>query len=338
MKRKLLTIYVVTLLLLIPLLPLTAFAAETPAFSLTLSNDKPAAGDEVTVTVKGKNLQDVYAYEVNLSYDETQLKFVSAKSAIEGFSVPAIQKKNLVQFASTKMGNVPGESGEVTLCTLIFKAAGAGKASMELTALKLVNSRIVSNQLKPGTLAAAEIAPRAFTDLAGHWAKAAIERAAKLGFVDGYEDGSFQPEGHVTRAEFAAMLARAQHWDTGDSAQPGFADHAGIPEWAIPSINAAVRQSVVNGYEDGTFRAERQITRAEITVMIERSLELSLNTASAPGFSDDSDIPDWAVASIAAAREAKLVQGRDGNVFVPNDPTTRAEAVTLILSMLDYRK
>lgn len=338
MTRKLLLIHL-SLLLLIMMLPVTSLAAETAAFSLTLSEDKLDAGDEVIVTIKGKNLQDMYAYEVNVSFDESQLKFQSAKSAIAGFSVPAIQKKNSLQFASTKMGNVPGESGEVMLCTLTFEAIGGGKASIELTDVKLVNSQIVSKQLKAGTLAAVEISARSvFNDISGHWAKERIEKAAKLGFVDGYEDGSFQPEGNVTRAEFAVMLARALHWPAGGAAQLNFSDSASIPAWASPSIAAAVKSSVVNGYEDDTFRSERPITRAEITAMIVRALGINMDDGQAIGFADAADIPEWAMSSIAAASKAKLIQGRDGNAFVPNDPTTRAEAVTLLLSMLDYQK
>lgn len=49
----------------------------------------------------------------------------------------------------------------------------------------------------------------AFSDISGHWAREAIEKAAKLGFVNGYEDGTFQPQGLVNRSEFAVMLARA---------------------------------------------------------------------------------------------------------------------------------
>lgn len=337
MIRKLLIINI-ALLMFVLLFPLTTLAAETASYSLIISNDKPEIGKEVQVTVKGKNLQDVYAYEVNFVYDDSQLRFKAAKSAFSGFTVPAILKKDHLQFASTKIGNAPGENGEVTLCTLTFEAIGGGKASIELTDVKLVNSKLASVTHSAGTVATTEIKNMTtFTDISGHWAKEAIEKAAKLGFVNGYEDGSFRPQGLVTRSEFAVILARALHLPVNDK-QLTFSDLDSIPQWASTSISATVKAGIVTGYEDNTFRSDQRITRAEITTMIVRALGLSLDTTRNSTFADADDIPAWAKTYITAASEAKLVQGRDGNLFAPNDQATRAEAVTLILSMLNNKK
>lgn len=338
MTRKL-PIINITLLMFVLLLPLATLAAETASYSLIISNDKPEIGKEVQVTVKGKNLQDVYAYEVNFVYDDSQLRFKAAKSAFSGFTVPAILKKDHLQFASTKMGNAPGENGEVTLCTLTFEAIGGGKASIELTDVKLVNSKLASVTHSAGALATTEIKNMTtFTDISGHWAKEAIEKAAKLGFVNGYEDGSFRPQGLVTRSEFAVILARALHLPVNDNKQLTFSDLDSIPQWASTSISATVKAGIVTGYEDNTFRSDQRITRAEITAMIVRALGLNLDTTRNSTFADAEDIPAWAKTYITAASEAKLVQGRDGNLFAPNDQATRAEAVTLILSMLNFKK
>ncbi|MDQ0914635.1 S-layer homology domain-containing protein [Paenibacillus sp. V4I5] len=342
MKHKLLYIHL-TFLLCMFLVPMSTWAADTFSYKLTISNDKPEVGKdkEITVTVKGDNLQDVYAYEVNFIYDTSQLRFKEAKSAITGFSIPAIVKNNQIQFASTKIGNVAGESGQVTLCTLTFEPFGKGEASVKLTDVKLVNSKMVSAKQNAGTQIAMEIRNdnRAlFRDIAGHWAKDAIEKATKLGFVNGYEDGIFQPQGLVTRAEFAAMLARAIHLPLKDDAALSFADLAFMPEWAKSSISAAAASGIVSGYEDNTFRSDKKISRAEITTMIVRAAGILANEDKISTFTDKDQIPDWAYPFVVSAAEAGLIQGKGGNLFMPNDHATRAEAVTLILSLLDYKK
>ncbi|MFH5186250.1 NEAT domain-containing protein [Paenibacillus sp. TAB 01] len=172
-------------------------------------------------------------------------------------------------------------------------------------------------------------------DIQDHWAKASIERAIALGIVNGYEDGTFRPDGEVSRAEFTAMIGRAlKLQNSGD--ELSFADKDRIPDWVKPTLAQAVEEGIISSYEDSTFRAERKITRAEIAVMIVRALKLPLDEAAELPFADASDIPDWAKAQVAAAHELGMINGRENNLFAPNESATRAEAVTLILAMLNY--
>ncbi|MBD0378811.1 S-layer homology domain-containing protein [Paenibacillus sedimenti] len=340
MRRKHLSVSL-ALLLFILLLPVTALAADTASYSLTISNDKPEGGQEVQVTVKGHNLKDLYAYEVNFVYDAGRLRFKQAKSEIPGFTVPALVKEDRIQFAGTKIGDDPGVNGDATLCIITFEAIGKGKAKVELTDVKLVNSQLASTTQKAGMQIATDIQNGklvAFRDIAGHWAREAIEKAVKLGFVNGYEDDTFRPQGLITRAEFTVMLARAlQLPDNGDKKQ-SFADLERIPEWARSSISAAMAAGIVDGYDDNTFRSDNRITRAEMTAMVARAVKLNVDTAAVSTFADADHIPDWAYPIVTAAHKAGLIQGRDGNLFVPADHATRAEAVTLILSVMTYKK
>jgi hypothetical protein len=96
------------------------------------------------------------------------------------------------------------------------------------------------------------------------------------------------------------------------------------------------KAGIITGYDDGTFRADRQIDRAEMTVMLARALGLKLEQASElPAFADREQIPEWARASIAAAVDEGIVQGKTGNRFAPGDVTKRAEAVVAIMNLLD---
>jgi len=178
--------------------------------------------------------------------------------------------------------------------------------------------------------------PVKLTDIAGHWAEAAIRKAAGAGIVKGYEDDTFRPGNTVTRAEFAVMLMNATG-KQGSAATLDFADRASIPSWAASAVAAAVDAGVVSGYPDGTFRPGANITRMEMAAMIAASLELDSSSDSATSFADNADIPAWARGAVKAVSDAGIVQGRPGNLFAPRATATRADSITMIMNMLETR-
>ncbi|MGG3280515.1 S-layer homology domain-containing protein [Paenibacillus solani] len=173
-----------------------------------------------------------------------------------------------------------------------------------------------------------------FTDIMGHWAEDYINRAAAKGFTSGYPDGTFKPNHPVTRAEFTVMLAGALELK-GKDTTIAFTDKDQIGTWAKGAIVQAVQAGIVGGYEDGSFRPNAQITRVEMAVMIARALKLSSEAEIVTGFADDKAIPQWAKGSVEAMRNLGFIDGRGGNRFVPNDRTTRAEAMVVMLRVLE---
>ncbi|WP_260405617.1 S-layer homology domain-containing protein [Paenibacillus sp. 598K] len=338
MRRKIMHLWL-TLMLSFSLLPSLAYAEEA-SFSLTVDNDSPAIGQTFQVTVTGDRLTDMYGYEINLTFDTSQLRYVKAETKVPGFSVPLEPKGGDLVFAHTKVGKVAGESGKVILATITFEATGTSTepAAVALTEVELVKSDLTAtNHVTNAKLSVTPVAKKpavVFTDLDGHWAKQEIERAAGLGFVNGYPDGTFRPQNAVTRAEFIAMIARAMELPPSGVAATDFADQEAIPDWAKPSIAEAQAAGVITGYEDGTFRPHSLINRTEMVAMVVRALDLTLDEGAQPSFADTDSIGAWAQPYVAAAAEAGLVNGRGNNQFVPAANTTRAEAVVLILRML----
>ena len=172
-----------------------------------------------------------------------------------------------------------------------------------------------------------------FTDIAGHWAENDIKRAVEKGMVGGYPDGTFKPNNSVTRAEFTVMLVDILKLDGIGAALP-FKDQGKIGAWAERAVALAVQAGIVNGYDDGSFRPDAQITRAEMAMMVAKALGLTIDENATTAFADDKDIPIWAKGAVQAIRELEIVSGRGGNHFVPNDKATRAEAVVMLLRML----
>jgi hypothetical protein len=171
------------------------------------------------------------------------------------------------------------------------------------------------------------------TDISGHWAQSSIEEALSLGIIKGYSDGTFKPNHTVTRAEFALMLMNALKPQVAGK-ELTFTDAAKIGAWAQQAVAQAVQAGIINGYQDGTFRPNAEITRAEMVVMLAKALGKSNEQFTAIGFADDKDVPEWAKASVAYMKQAGLVKGKSDNEFAPLDHATRAEALTILLNIL----
>ncbi|MCR8635645.1 S-layer homology domain-containing protein [Paenibacillus radicis (ex Xue et al. 2023)] len=173
----------------------------------------------------------------------------------------------------------------------------------------------------------------ALTDVNNHWAKALIEEAVGTGIANGYEDGKFMPDGAISRSEFTVLISRALKLE-GKKADLNYSDLNQIPQWIRPHLEQAIGAGIISSYEDNTFRPDRNITRAEIAVMIGRALGFKADSNEKLAFADEQQIPQWAYAQVAAASKKGIINGRDNNLYAPNASATRAEAVTLILALI----
>jgi len=173
-------------------------------------------------------------------------------------------------------------------------------------------------------------------DISGHWAEAAIRQAVSGGIVKGYPDDTFKPDKTVTRAEFSVMLMNVLKPQE-EGAELTFTDSVTIGSWAQKAVAQAVQAGIIQGYEDGTFRPNAAMTRAEVAVMIANTLDHSIEANAETGFADDKDIPAWAKNAVGTLKKLGLMEGKGMNTFDPHATTTRAEAVTVLLQMLAQR-
>lgn len=135
-----------------------------------------------------------------------------------------------------------------------------------------------------------------FTDVkAGMWCNRAIATLTNMGIIKGYTDGTFQPNKSITRAELATIIARFAKLDVNTKT---FSDING--HWAQKNIELAAGNGWINGYEDGTFRPNNNITRAETFAMINRVLDRQtesvsdlLPTSEMNMWSDNMDADAW---------------------------------------------
>lgn len=100
------------------------------------------------------------------------------------------------------------------------------------------------------------------------WYNTAVSTLSSMGIITGYPDGTFRPNAAITRAEFAAIAARFD--SNGDKTTAKFTDIAS--HWAKDEISIAYNNGWINGYPDGTFGPQRDITRAETMTLVNRVL------------------------------------------------------------------
>jgi len=134
---------------------------------------------------------------------------------------------------------------------------------------------------------------------AGHWAERAIAAVAAASLMKGYPDGSFAPGQAISRAEMASIAASLIDNGSASAHGAGFADVNG--HWAEEAIRKAQAAGIVQGYENGTFRPEQPVTRAEAAAMLNKALgRKPLEGVGQPKWRDvDADY--WAYADIMAA-------------------------------------
>lgn len=199
----------------------------------------------------------------------------------------------------------------------------------------------ITFRLKASGIYAAVVHRKTFTDLNGHWAANEVTMLASKTIIQGTSDKEFSPNAPVTRAEFTAMLVRALGL-TGPQANPNrsFTD-VNSGAWYASAVATAVENGLIEGFADGEFRPNEQITRQQMSVLLVRGLKLAgaetpagNPSATLAGFEDRSQIGAWAEEAAAIAVESGLMKGRGNGSFAPEASSTRAEAATVLARML----
>lgn len=180
---------------------------------------------------------------------------------------------------------------------------------------------------------------KTFSDLSGNPARTAVEALAARGIINGKPDGGFDPDGCMTRAEFAAIVVRALGLEPRPSAV--FPDVT-PSDWYAGYAGAASAYGIVTGSESGAFLPEHTITRQEAAVMAARAAKLcGLETALSASetrdtlaqFSDYIQSAGWAREALAVCCRQGILDQSDLNIR-PLDPVTRAEVAQMLFQLL----
>ncbi|WP_172254500.1 S-layer homology domain-containing protein [Saccharibacillus deserti] len=178
--------------------------------------------------------------------------------------------------------------------------------------------------------------PKQFPDVAGKWSQAAVNDMASRLVVNGIGTDRYNPEGAVTRAEFAAILVRALGLPSGGQAG-GFSDIAAA-DWYAGSAATANAYGLITGYPDGTFRPNDTITRQEAFAILDRAaqivpLQAGEGSSELGSYRDRAKVADWAKSSAQAVLAAGLAEG-SGGWLRPLETLSRAESAAVAQRLL----
>lgn len=173
----------------------------------------------------------------------------------------------------------------------------------------LVGTLLLGN----GLSTAAESAAAGFADTEASYAysKLEIDRLVKSGILSGYDDGTFRPNNTATRAETARVIVLTAGLKTNPGAADAFRD-IDSDAWYKGDVGALVQAGIANGTANDRFTPDATVTREELIVFYIRALGLEKTAKERQweaGFSDFSDVADWAKPAVALAARIGLVQG-----------------------------
>ena len=172
-----------------------------------------------------------------------------------------------------------------------------------------------------------------FTDIQGHWAEKEIAALHAADIVRGGSDGRVRPDDSVTRAEFAALLLRAEDLDTGGGAAgAGVFEDVPATHWAFNVIAIAKARGIVSGIDTTHFGPDLKVTQEQVATMIMRAAG-----AAQPSKTDSYAGPppsSWAAHYVQSAYQAGLLDQVGPGGFKPQEPATRAQTIAILAHLL----
>lgn len=171
-------------------------------------------------------------------------------------------------------------------------------------------------------------------DKSSSYAKGAIQYLAEQNIISGDQNGNFNPQKSLTRAEMVALLVRAMNLDT--TKTPETATFADVPtnNWAYKYVETAFSQGIVAGISTTEFRPNDKITREQMAIIYVRALKLinsdnEMDFNNINYFSDKAKISPWAKKEVEAALESGLMNGVSSKLFEPKLSANKEQAAVV---------
>ena len=164
-------------------------------------------------------------------------------------------------------------------------------------------------------------------DIQGHWGEASIEKLIDIEVLNGFEDGSFKPNAHLTRAEMVTILNKLFGYK--ENALEQFKD-VNEAKWYADQMLIAKQANYYKGFENNLAKPEEPITRQDVVTLIARIFSIEDVEKSNTLFSDDTELKDYAKGAVYALNELGMIKGDTKQAFHPNENITRAEMATLL--------
>ncbi|MCD7947588.1 MAG: S-layer homology domain-containing protein [Oscillospiraceae bacterium] len=175
-------------------------------------------------------------------------------------------------------------------------------------------------------------------DSQDHWAAKYMQEAATDGWLEGYSDGSMQPDTEISRAEFTTLLWRALGKETSDNGVCQFADVPTDASYA-QAVTTLSAQGIVTGYDADQFCPNEKVTREQGVTMLARAYTLTPSDSSAgQTYRDWDTVSGWAQDAMSAMVECDYIDGlqqEDATALNPTAPITLGQAAAILVLVSD---
>ena len=176
----------------------------------------------------------------------------------------------------------------------------------------------------------------AFTDIDGHWGRAAICFVIERDIFRGVSDTIFDPDGTMTRAMLVTVLHRLENTPAPREAY-GFEDLT-AGSWYEAAVNWAAQNGIVEGHSETVFAPYDNLTREQMVTILFRYQRFKGQNTSASGdlsgFADSGDISGWAIEGVRYGVGSGLIRGFEDDTVRPQGSATRAQVATIISRMM----
>ncbi len=176
-----------------------------------------------------------------------------------------------------------------------------------------------------------------FNDVSNQWYAEAVSFVASRELFGGVGNNSFAPEGTMTRAMFATVLARLDGADLTGYKASKFSD-VDMAEWYGKSVAWAADKGIIGGYPNGKFGPNDSITREQMAVMLSRYIAYKgiklPETGSTAAFTDSLSVSDYAKAAVAEMQKYGLISGMGDNSYKPLGTASRASVATIFMNLI----
>lgn len=307
---------------------------------------REGGNSELTITigtegeVSNKALAEALKYDIILEYDDIEATGPSGYSSNREYKLVGTVTGNTPIYIDTQNEDDPdGEPVATQVADLSYEGIqDTSSSSLYDNADEISETIKITTNSRPSSSGGGGgggggiVVPRP-TPTATPTTPPELNREDHYAYIVGYPDGSVQPNGSITRAEVATIFfrlltdeSRAEAWSTENS----FSD-VNSSDWYNNAISTMANAGVVNGYDDGTFKPNAPITRAEFAAIAAR-----FDTSSYSGADKFTDIAGhWAGSYINKNADLGWINGYDDGTFKPDRNITRAEAMTLVNNVLN---
>ena len=328
------------------------------------------SGDQMTVTLSADKGMSIYYTTDGSEPDSGSKKYSGPFTLAYGSSIKAFAAYDLNGGRSGVASLVKGQSGAAPAPQILLNngkielqsatkdgtiyyttdgSAATEKSQVYSGAFSLERGRYIHAMTAGGYYSSSPETVVYYTDRGNlfadvdpdSWYYEPMDRLAEAGLMSGMGDHIYEPHTKLTRGMLVTILYAYEGKTFGgqwDKTNP-FTD-VNSDAWYAEAVEWAYRSGVTAGYTETTFAPNLDLTRQELSVMIDgflkyRGAPLSRGNSCAGIFADYDKISDWARSSIEAMVQAGMLAG-DGKNVNPQDTATRAEVAAIVRRVMDY--